>query len=390
MLWSRLVLLLWSRLVLLLWGCLVLLLRGCLVLLLWSRLVLLLLGCCLVLLLRGCLVLLLDRLMLLLLLSRLMLLLLLSRLMLLLLLNRLMLLLLLNRLMLLLLLLLNRLMLLLLLRGGLIARLQRRRRVDVAIGRKRLVDGQTGRAAMVDAGELSPVGAGDVLILQLRPHGRSMLFMARSQFSRSGSHLQPTRSAVETHTGAAPVFAHRVVVDVVYHGDVQVVDRAVVVEMAATPVAALIADTDIAKAVVDAAIVADMRTPVATVKAIAVVVVAPVAGGPESALVGSLNPSAGHPVVARWSIAPVSGRPQIVVTGSRRLVVVGQGRRRLRSVGHWLSTVAWIVRALVIGLVGGLVVRAPRAGWRSALLGGISRWRRAGVGCTVRRRRRSV
>ena len=358
MLWSRLVLLLWGCLVLLLWGCLVLLLNRLmlllLLLLLLDRLVLLL-WCCLVLLL-----------------------------------NRLMLLLLLNRLMLLLLLLLNRLMLLLLLRGGLIARLQRRRRVDVAIGRKRLVDGQTGRAAMVDAGELSPVGAGNVLILQLRPHGRSMLFMARSQFSRSGSHLQPTRSAVETHTGAAPVFAHRVVVDVVYHGDVQVVDRAVVVEMAATPVAALIADTDIAKAVVDAAIVADMRTPVATVKAIAVVVVAPVAGGPESALVGSLNPSAGHPVVARWSIAPVSGRPQIVVTGSRRLVVVGQGRRRLRSVGHWLSTVAWIVRALVIGLVGGLVVRAPRAGWRSALLGGISRWRRAGVGCTVRRRRRSV
>ena len=50
--------------------------------------------------------------------------------------------------------------------------------------------------------------------------------------------------------------------------------------MAAAPVTALVADADISKSVVDAAIVADVGAPVATVKAVAVMVVAPVAGGP--------------------------------------------------------------------------------------------------------------
>ena len=106
---------------------------------------------------------------------------------------------------------------LLLLRGGLIAGLQRRRSPHVAIGRERLVDGQAGWTAMVDAGKLSPVGAGNVLILQLCRHRRSMLFMASRQFRGSGPYLQSTRSAVETHTGAATAFAHRAVVDVVHN-----------------------------------------------------------------------------------------------------------------------------------------------------------------------------
>jgi hypothetical protein len=105
---------------------------------------------------------------------------------------------------------------LLLLRSGLIAGLQRSRRVDVAIGRKRLIDGQIGWTAMVYAGELIPVGAGNVLILQLRPHGRSMLFVASRQFRGSGPDLQSTLTAVETDAGAA-VFAHRTVVDVVHN-----------------------------------------------------------------------------------------------------------------------------------------------------------------------------
>ena len=117
--------------------------------------------------------------------------------------------------------------------------------------------------------------------------------------------------------------------------------------MAAAPVAALVAEADVAKAVINTAIVADVLTPVARVKAVAVMVIAPVAGGPESALVWSLHPRARHPVIAAWTPGPVSGRPEITVVGRRRLVVVGQRRRRLIRVGHRLSAVAGIVRALI-------------------------------------------
>ena len=239
---------------------------------------------------------------------------------------------------------------------SLVARLDLRRHADIVIGLKGLVDGHAGRAAMVDIGKLSPVAASNVLVLELRPHGRSMLLVASRQLGGPGSDLQPTRSAVEADTDAAPVLvAHWAVIDVVYDVDVDIVVRTVVVEMAAAPVAALVAKSYIAKAVVHAAIVADVGTPVAAVKAVAVMVIAPIARGPKSALVGSLDPHAGHPVISAITPSPVAGRPEVVVAGSGRLVVFGQRRGRLIRVFNRLSAIAGIVRALVIVLVGSLV-----------------------------------
>ena len=249
-----------------------------------------------------------------------------------------------------------------LLRLGLITSLHGRRRPDVAICHERLADGQTGRSAMVYVGKLSAISAGNVFILELLTHGRGMSLVTSRQFRRSGSHLEPARSAVEAHTGTTPVFVDGAIVDVVYHRDVDVVDRAVVVEVTAAPVAALVADTDVSIAIVDAAIEADVRTPVSTVEAVTVIVIAPVAGCPERALIGSLDPYAGYPVVARLRISPVAGGPEIIVAGSLRLIVLRQGRRGLIGVGHGLRAIAGIIRALVIGAAG---VR------RSALLGGI-------------------
>ena len=92
--------------------------------------------------------------------------------------------------------------------------------------------------------------------------------------------------------------------------------------MAATPIAALVAETDVAKAIIDAAIVADVRTPVATVKTVAMIVIAPVAGSPERALVRSLHPSAGNPVVAALTPAPITRSPKIAVAGRLGLIVI--------------------------------------------------------------------
>ena len=180
--------------------------------------------------------------------------------------------------------------------------------------------------------------------------------MTSRQFCGPGAHLQSALSAVEAHTSAAAVVsADSAVVNVMHHGNVHIVNGAVVIEVPAAPVAALVADADIAEAVIHAAIEADMRTPVATVKAITVIVVAPVAGRPERALVGSLHPSAGNPIIAALTPAPVAGRPQIAVAGRRRLVVVGQGRWRLIGVFDRLRAVAGIVRTLIRGLIGGTV-----------------------------------
>ncbi len=199
--------------------------------------------------------------------------------------------------------------------------------------------------------------------------------MTSRQFRGSGAHLQSALPAVEAHTdAAAAIIARGTVVNVMHNRYIHIVVGAVVIEMPAPPVATLVADADIAEAVIDAAIEADMRAPVATVKPIAVIVVAPVAGRPECALVGSLHPSAGNPVITVLTPGPVAGRPQIAVAGSRRLIVVGQGRRRLIGIFDRLRAVAGIVRTLIIG--------AARIR-RSALLG-IRGRRRAGVGVTVR------
>lgn len=169
----------------------------------------------------------------------------------------------------------------------------------------------------------------------------------RRQLRRPRRCPDASGSAVITYAGAVRVASHRAAIDVVHQGDVHVVDRAVVVEMAAAPVTALVAVSYVAKAVVDAAIVADVLAPVAWVKSVYVIPEAPVARGPECALVGSLNPSAGHPVIAVRRPGPVAGRPDIVVAGTLRLVVVGQGRRRLGRGVFRLLSVAWIVRRLV-------------------------------------------
>ena len=244
---------------------------------------------------------------------------------------------------------------------------------NVSISCERLADNRAGRTAMIDVGKLRPVCAGSLLMLDLRSHGRRVLFAARRHFRRPGPHLDTALAAIEANaTAAAMVVADRMVIDVAVDGDVNVVNRAVVVKVAAVPVAALVADADIAEAIIDAAVVADVRAPVATVEAVAMVMEAPVAGRPESAGVGSLNPCAGHPIVAAPAPGPIAGSPQVVVAGSLRLIVVGQRRRRLGGIIDRLLSIPWIVGALIIRLVGSLVAAAIIGG-RSALFGVRSR-----------------
>jgi len=153
--------------------------------------------------------------------------------------------------------------------------------------------------------------------------------------------------------------------------------------VAAAPVAALVAVADVAKTVVDAAIEADILTPVAAVEAVVIMPEAPVTGRPQSALVGSLDPRAGYPVVVSLIPGPVAGRPEIAVAGSLRLIVVRQWRRRLVGGVFRLLSVTRIFHRLIRCLA----VAASRIRRRRALLGIVTRWRGGALLIVVTRRR---
>jgi hypothetical protein len=166
-------------------------------------------------------------------------------------------------------------------------------------------------------------------------------FAKGRQFRGAGLDANSSRASVVTD----PVYGDvgdGVVVDVMHHGGVHVVDGAVVVEMAVIPIAAAITLAGVSEAIINATVKADVRTPIAVVERVAALVESPIAGSPEGALIGRLNPDAGDPVIAGAAIIPVAGGPKVVVGGSRRLVILGQRRRGVGSGGFGLLSVVII------------------------------------------------
>src|SRR6266481_5940520 len=105
------------------------------------------------------------------------------------------------------------------------------------------------------------------------------------------------------------VIDHGGVVGIVDIDDIDVGYGPVVVVDAATPISAGKADTGVAEPIVDAAIKAHVRTPVAAVPNIEAVPPSPIARSPEHAHHRRLHPRARHPVVAVITVGPVAGRP---------------------------------------------------------------------------------
>src|SRR5262249_47327205 len=105
---------------------------------------------------------------------------------------------------------------------------------------------------------------------------------------------------------------HRAVERVGGASPAEVVDGAVVEELPASPVAALVAAAAIAVAVVDAAVVADVRAPVAGMEQVGAVAPAPPRRGPIEAHRRD-DPGPRHPVVVVIGGAPgpVARRPDV-------------------------------------------------------------------------------
>ena len=165
--------------------------------------------------------------------------------------------------------------------------------------------------SMIDCSELSAIAGCGPCQFNLSSHRRSMRSAVGSYFGWIRTPADALRSSV---VADAIVFDSPVDDDVpfVNIGDVNVadvIDGTVVSEVVAMPVAALIADTDVPEAVIDAAVKADIAAPVAVIEAVAASNEAPVARSPESAFIRRCGPCSRNPVIAGRGVAPIARCP---------------------------------------------------------------------------------
>ena len=152
-----------------------------------------------------------------------------------------------------------------------------------------------------------------------------MLIVRGNQFFRGCPVLYAVGSAA---IGNVVVVDDRVVhhnrpvnVGSVNDGLIHMHHRGVIGKVAAPPFAAGKTDTLIAAAVVHAAVVAHVRTPVAMIEAIVAAGPVPIWRRPQRALVGSRHPGAGNPVVIPVAPGPVAGNPHQVRLGTHGLYI---------------------------------------------------------------------
>src|SRR5580693_4171949 len=104
----------------------------------------------------------------------------------------------------------------------------------------------------------------------------------RCHFSGSRTSVNAATAAIEADAIHVRVIVdHCAVIYVVYVGDVHVVHATVVEEMAAVPVATLVAEAAVPETVVNTAIEANVRAPVTGVPEISAATPAPVARRPQ-------------------------------------------------------------------------------------------------------------
>jgi hypothetical protein len=224
-----------------------------------------------------------------------------------------------------------------------------------------------GRTTLVYVVKLFTILLRFALMLDLSGHGRDSGTAHGFDFGwpRPVGDAAPAAVIGDAVVDGRVIDDHCAVVDV---GDVDVnaVYGAVVVEVVAAPVAAVIAGAGVAEAVVDATVEADVQAPEATMKAVAVVVPAPIARGPEGAVVGWSAPGAGDPVVTGGSPVPVAGSPDVVRRGGDGLFIDRKRRRRLVGIFDGLGLAFFVELVVRLSVLIGLILIG--GWWRSDLL----------------------
>jgi hypothetical protein len=120
-----------------------------------------------------------------------------------------------------------------------------------------------------------------VLVIALHGCESDMVLVFRCQLMGAWPRVEATFAAVEAHSSDIDVIDYRFVVHVGHMHATEVRDRSVVVESATTPVTAFETNTAIAVSVIDSAVEADVRPPIARMPGIGAITPAPVAGCPQ-------------------------------------------------------------------------------------------------------------
>src|SRR5208282_1004657 len=123
------------------------------------------------------------------------------------------------------------------------------------------------------------VGSGRLRMLSLSRYRRDMSITRRSLLITCRTRADSTVAAVVTDV-ALVVVPHRGVVNVVNVADVYVAHGTVIEKVSAVPTAAFKACTEIAEAVIDSAVEAHVRTPVAVIEDKSVAAPAPIGRSP--------------------------------------------------------------------------------------------------------------
>jgi hypothetical protein len=109
------------------------------------------------------------------------------------------------------------------------------------------------------------------------------------------------------------------------------VHRTVVIESSVIPVATRIPHAGITKPIVDAAIEAHRRPPIAGIPEIRTAAPAPVSRSPQHTHLRRLNPRSGNPVITLIAVSPITGSPYIPLLRTDRLLIRHQRRRSDRN-----------------------------------------------------------
>lgn len=165
------------------------------------------------------------------------------------------------------------------------------------------------------------IAARRLRLMRLRRHWPNMASSRRRFLLRSRPRAYAAVAAIKTDAIIIVHYRRAINIGVVNDPDVYIVYRAVVIKVVAVPSAADVAAAIVAKAIIDPAIKSDRRPPITGNKNIRAVFPSPIARRPEQARIGSLDPSAGYPVVVVAVPGPIARRPDVIRTGTCGLLI---------------------------------------------------------------------
>jgi hypothetical protein len=182
--------------------------------------------------------------------------------------------------------------------------------------------------SVVDRGQQSPVCTSGVLVLHLFRGHRNVRLLCRRHFRCSRSSIDSTGAAIETDAvGGVVVIDDGRVVNVVDDRSIYVGHAGVVVVLAAPPIATVEPGAGVTETVVNSAIEADHRPPIADIPDIGAVRKCPVSRGPEQTDLGRKYPRAWDPVVAVINVVrPITRHPDVTRSRAKRLCIDWQKR----------------------------------------------------------------